>query len=51
MSDLKDTAKKTIDDAADTAKRVISKVIDKSKDASHAAGKKMEEGAKKLKAV
>ena len=48
MSDLKDKAKVKIDDAAHAAKRATSNVIDKSKDLVHAAGKKMEDGRKKL---
>jgi hypothetical protein len=49
MSDLKDKAKDKIDAAAETAKKATEKVVDKTKDVAHAAGKKMEEGAKKLK--
>jgi hypothetical protein len=47
MSNLKDKTKK-IDDAADAAKKAADQVIDKSKDAAHSAGKKMEEGGKRL---
>lgn len=48
MSDLKDKAKDTIDDVADGAKKTADKVVDKSKDVAHSAGKKVEEGGKKL---
>jgi hypothetical protein len=48
MSDLKDKAKEKIDDAADATKKASDKVIDKSKDVAHSAGKKMEEGGKRL---
>jgi gas vesicle protein len=51
MSDIKDKANKKIDDAADAAKKAASQVIDKSKDVVHSAGKKMEEGAKRLQDV
>jgi hypothetical protein len=51
MSDLKDKAKEKIGDAADAAKRATSNVIDKGKDLAHAAGKKMEDGGKKLRDV
>lgn len=49
MSDLKDKAKDKIDDAADATKRGAGKVVDKAKDLAHSAGKKLEEGGKKLK--
>jgi hypothetical protein len=48
MSNLKDKTKKKIDDAADAAKKSADQVIDKSKDVAHSAGKKMEEGGKRL---
>jgi hypothetical protein len=48
MSDIKDKAKQKIDHAADGAKKVVEKVVDKSKDAAHSTGKKMEEGGKRL---
>jgi hypothetical protein len=48
MSDLKDKAKNKINDAADVAKKAADKVADKTKDLAHSAGKKLEEGAKKL---
>jgi gas vesicle protein len=48
MSDMKDKAKEKIDDAADAAKNAAGQVIDKSKDVAHSAGKKMEEGGKRL---
>lgn len=49
MSDLKDQAKEKIDATAEAAKKAAAKVVDKSKDVAHAAGEKMEQGAKKLK--
>jgi hypothetical protein len=48
MSDFKGKAKDKIDDAANAAKRGTDKVVDKSKEAAHNAGKKMEEGGKRL---
>ena len=48
MSDMKDKAKQKIDDVADGAKRAADKVVDKSKDVAHSAGKKIEEGGKRL---
>jgi gas vesicle protein len=48
MSDLKDKAKKKIDDGADAAKKATDQVVDKAKDVAHKAGKKMEEGGKRL---
>ena len=48
MSDMKDKAKQKIDDAAAGAKKAADKVVDKSKDVAHSAGKKMEEGGKRL---
>jgi ElaB/YqjD/DUF883 family membrane-anchored ribosome-binding protein len=48
MSNLKDKTKKKIDDAADAAKKAADQVIDKSKDVAHSAGKKVEEGGKRL---
>jgi gas vesicle protein len=48
MSDLKDKAKKKIDDGADAAKKATDQVVDKAKDVAHTAGKKMEEGGKRL---
>jgi hyperosmotically inducible protein len=44
MSDLKDKAKEKIDRAADAANRAAEKVVDTSKEVSHSAGKKLEEG-------
>ncbi len=49
MSDLKDKAKETIDDAARAAKKVTDQATDAAKDLAHKAGKKLEEGAKRLK--
>jgi hypothetical protein len=48
MSDFKDKAKEKIDDAAELAKRAAAQVVDKSKDVAHKAGKKLEEGGKRL---
>jgi uncharacterized protein YjbJ (UPF0337 family) len=48
MSDLKDKAKETIDDAANAVKKATAKVVDRSRDIAHGAGKKMEEGGKRL---
>jgi gas vesicle protein len=48
MSDLKDKAKEKIDYAADAAKKATDQVVDKAKDVAHSAGKKMEEGGKRL---
>lgn len=48
MSDWKDKAKDKIDDAADASKKATDKVADKSKDLAHDAGKKMEQGGKRL---
>lgn len=48
MSDLKDKAKQKIDDAAELARKATQKVADKSKDAAHTMGKKMEKGGKRL---
>lgn len=48
MSDLKDKAKDKIDDAADATKKAAGKVVDASKDIAHSAGKKLEEGGKRL---
>jgi hypothetical protein len=51
MNDLKDKAKDKIDSAADAAKRAANTVVDKSKDVAHAAGRKMEQGGKRLRSV
>lgn len=51
MSDLKDKTKDKIDDAADAAKKAAGKVVDASKDVAHSAGKKLEEGGKRLQDV
>lgn len=49
MSDLRDKSRKKIDDAANSAKRKVAhQVVDKSKDIARSAGKKMEEGGKRL---
>jgi hypothetical protein len=49
MSDLKERAKDKIDAAAEAGKQATDKVFDKTKDVVHTAGKKLDEGAKKLK--
>ena len=49
MSDLKHTAKDKIEATANAAKKATGKVVDKAKDLSHSAGKKMDDAAKKLK--
>jgi hypothetical protein len=51
MSNLKETAKDKIDDAAKAAKKLAANVIDKSRDVAHSAGKKLEKGGKRLKDV
>lgn len=48
MSDSKGKAKEKIDGAADAAKKAAGKVVDTSKDVAHSAGKKLEEGGKRL---
>jgi hypothetical protein len=48
MSDLKDKAKDKIGDVADAAKKAAGKVVDTTKDVAHSAGKKLEEGGKRL---
>ena len=48
MSNLKDKAKEKIDDAATAAKQASAIAVDKAREAAHQAGKKMEEGGKRL---
>jgi hypothetical protein len=48
MSDLRDKIEKKIDDAANATEKVAHQVVDKSKDIARTAGKKMEEGGKRL---
>jgi hypothetical protein len=48
MNDFRDKAKDKIDDAAKAAKSATDKIADKSKEATHTAGKKLEEKGKKL---
>jgi hypothetical protein len=48
MNDIKTKAKRKIDDAADAAKKATGKVLDRSKDLARSAGKKIEEGGKRL---
>ena len=51
MSDIKNLKEKTndkIDQAASAAKKAAGDVIDKSKEVAHQAGKKLEEGGKRL---
>jgi hypothetical protein len=49
MTDFKDKAKERIDDGAANAKTAPDKAADKAKDLAHEAGKKVEEGGKRLK--
>ncbi len=51
MSDLKDKVKEKTESAADAAKAAVDKAAEKAKDLTHAVGKKMEQGGKKLKDV
>jgi len=51
MGDLKDKAKEKIDDAAAAAKKATDKMSGRAKGLAHSAGKKMEQGAKRLKDV
>lgn len=48
MSNLKDKAKEKIDHVADAAKKVTDQAADKATDLAHKAGKKMEQGGKRL---
>lgn len=43
MSDTKDKIKAGIDDAAERAKQATGKVVDKTKEAAHTAGEKVNE--------
>ncbi len=45
---MKDKAKKKIDSAAKATKAAAGTAIDKSKDLAHTAGKKLEEGGRRL---
>ena len=49
MSDLKDKAKEKIDAAARASKKAADQAAETAKDLAHKAGKKLEEGAKRLK--
>jgi vacuolar-type H+-ATPase subunit H len=49
MSDLRDKTKEKIDDAARAAKKVTDQTTDTAKDLAHKAGKKLEQGANRLK--
>ena len=49
MSNLKDIAKDKIDDASRAVKKVTDQATDTAKDLAHKAGKKLEQGAKRLK--
>ena len=49
MSNVKEEAEKKIDDMADAGKKTVGKAVDKTKDAAHAAGKKMQKVGKQLK--
>jgi hypothetical protein len=46
MSDVEDKAKEKIDAAAEAAKKATEIIMDRSKDAAHSAGKKLEGGGK-----
>jgi hypothetical protein len=48
MSDLKKKAKEQIDDAAVATKKALDTAVDKSKDALHEIGKRVEKGGKRL---
>jgi gas vesicle protein len=48
IGDLKNRAKNKLDDVAGTAMKTADQAIDKSRDAAHSAGKKMEEVGKRL---
>jgi hypothetical protein len=48
MSDLKHKAKEKIDDATAAAKKATDQGAEKAKDLTHKAGKKIEEGGKRL---
>jgi len=48
MSELTGKAKEKIDGAADATKKAADQVVDKSRDAAHHMGKKMEEAGKRL---
>jgi len=51
MSDLKDKAKRKINQSAYAAKKAADQVAGKAKDITHQAGKKMEDAGKKLQDV
>ncbi len=51
MSDLKDKAKKHLDNASDAVKKTSDKAVDKAKDVAHAVGKSVEKGGKQLRNV
>jgi hypothetical protein len=48
MSNVKDTLKDKINDAADATKKVVDQVVDTSKDMVRTAGEKLEQGGKRL---
>jgi gas vesicle protein len=48
MSNVNDKLKDKIDDTAAAGKKLVNKVADKSKDVAHDAGKKLEQGGKRL---
>ncbi len=48
MSDLKDKAKEKIGEAAEALRKATDQVADKAKDLTHKAGKKIEQGGKRL---
>jgi hypothetical protein len=51
MSNIKDKARAKIDDAANAVKKASDKVVDKTKDATHQAGKAVERGGKRMQDV
>jgi len=48
LNDIEDKAKEMIGDVADGGKNAADKVVDESKDFAQSAGKKMEEGEKRI---
>jgi len=51
MSNVKKKLKSTIGDASTAAKKAVDNVVEKSKAVAHEAGKKIEQGGKKLQDV
>jgi len=48
MADLRKKARQKVNEAAEAARKAMDKAIDTSKDVAHAAGKKLEQGGKRL---